>query len=239
MNATLPPQPPPDAPPPPPGTEAEKSRRKMKWILRIGGGCLLLSVLAGLANPKIVRSSTKSDQVEASQNIRQVYVALLDFESEFGTFPDGSTISAVQSRTSTPLSLGKGSSNEMFRQLIAYRTTTSESIFWAKTSDTRHKPDNVLGNGALKKGECSFTYIAGLSTSSDPTAPLMMAPVIRGTWQFDPKSFVGIAVVIHVDGSVKPYPIDQHGDVMIGGMSIFDPRQPYWRGKGPDIKWPE
>jgi hypothetical protein len=91
----------------------------------------------------------------------------------------------------------------------------------------------------LKKGECAFTYIAGLSFSFDPTAPVLIAPVVPGTWKFDPKPFDGKAVVLRIDGSAKAEPIDKHGNVMIGGMNLFDPRQPYWHGKAPDIKWPE
>ncbi|MCW1887148.1 hypothetical protein OKA04_20585 [Luteolibacter flavescens] len=239
MNATLPPQPPPDVPAPPPGPEAVKSRRKMKGILWIGIACMLTIFFAGFIIMPSERNRRIADRTEASQNIRQVHIALLDFESEFGSFPDTSTSRVVKTDTGTKLNLGSGSSsNELFRQLIAYGVNV-ESIFWAKTAVSPRKPNNVLGSNTLAKGECGFTYIAGLSSSSDPSAPLMMTPVIPGTWEFDPKPFQGKAVVLHVDGSVKHYPIDKDGHVIIGGLSIFDPRQPYWRGKGPDIKWPE
>jgi hypothetical protein len=144
----------------------------------------------------------------------------------------------VKAKTSTTLALGSSSSNELFRQLIA-TGTKSEKIFWAKSAGTPRKPNDVFGADTLKKGECAFTYITGLSSSSDPNAPLLMAPVIPGTWKFDPKPFGGKAVVLRLDGSAKAEPIDKSGNVMIGGMNIFDPRQPYWRGKTPDIKWPE
>ncbi|MCW1887146.1 hypothetical protein OKA04_20575 [Luteolibacter flavescens] len=238
MNATLPPQPPPDLPAPPPGPEAKKSRDRMTLVILIGGICALLAMFAVSDRLVVVRSPVRADFVEASNNIRQVHLMLADFDAEFGSFPDASTVSAVQSDTGTTLVLGTSSSNDLFRQLIAYNVNV-ESIFWSKTDGSPRKPDNVLGSGALKKGECGFTYISGLSSSSDPSAPLAMAPVIPGTWRFDPTRYEGDAVVIQVDGSVKHYPIDKNGDVMIDGMSIFDPRQPYWRGKGPDIKWPE
>jgi hypothetical protein len=239
METALLPQPPPDAPAPPPGPEALKSQRTMRWILRVGLGCFVLMALAGLTSPVIVRSPRGADRVEAINNIKQVNLALLDFDSDFGALPDASTIPAVTAKTSTTLALGSSSSNELFRQLIAAGTATSEKIFWAKSAGTPRKPNDILGADTLKKGECAFTYLAGLSTSSDPAAPLLMAPVIPGTWKFDPKPFDGKAVVLRVDGSAKAEPIDKHGDVMIGGMNIFDPRQPYWRGKTPDIKWPE
>lgn len=211
----------------------------MKWILQIGGVCLLLIVLAGLVNtPMMFRSRRPADRTEAINNIMQLNLALIDFDDEYGSFPDASTISAVQAKTATTLSLGVSSSNELFRQLIV-AGTKSEKIFWAKTASTPRKPNDIFGADTLKKGECAFTYVAGLTTASDPSAPLAMTPVIPGTWKFDPKPFEGKAVILRVDGSAKTEPIDKNGDVMIGGMSIFDPRQSYWHGKAPDIKWPE
>ena len=34
-------------------------------------------------------------------------------------------------------------------------------------------------------------------------------------------------------------PIDKNGDVILNGMNLFDPRQPFWRWKAPDLKYPE
>ncbi|MEK7952565.1 hypothetical protein [Luteolibacter soli] len=47
------------------------------------------------------------------------------------------------------------------------------------------------------------------------------------------------AVVLFVDGTRKNLPVDKHGHVQLNGMDIFDPRQPFWKGTAPDIKWPE
>jgi hypothetical protein len=238
MDLQLPPQPPPDVPAPPPGPEALKSQRKMKWILRVGGSCVVLLLLAFLLAPVVLKSRKASDRTEAVNNIKQVNLALIDFDSDYGAFPDASSIPAVKAATSTTLALGSSSSNELFRQLIAVGNK-SEKIFWAKTAGTPRKGDDILGAGALKKGECAFTYIAGLSTSSDPDTPVLMVPVIPGTWKFDPKPFQGKAVILRIDGSAKAETIDKNGDVMIGGMNLFDPRQLYWHGKAPDVKWPE
>jgi hypothetical protein len=210
----------------------------MRWILWIGGSCFAFSVIAILSSPVVLRSGRKSDLTEALHNVRSLHLALLDFDNDYGAFPDGSTIPEVKAATGTTLALGSSTSNELFRQLIA-SGTRSESIFWAKSAGTPRKPNNLLGADTLKKGECAFTYIAGLSSSSDPNAPVAMVPVIPGTWKFDPKPFKGKAVVLRCDGSAKAEPIDKHGHVMIGGLNLFDPRQPYWRGKAPDIKWPE
>ncbi len=111
--------------------------------------------------------------------------------------------------------------------------------FWARTGSTPKYPDGVLGPKALVPGECSFTYVAGLSSTGDPATPVLMTPVIRGTWKFDPKPFGKKAVVLFLDSSARSLPIDKNGDVILNGMNLFDPRQPYWHGKAPDIKWPE
>ena len=240
MEPTLLPQPPPDAPAPPPGPEARRSRQKMSMILWLGGISIFLIVVAvPLITSGNPRRGRYSDRVEATNNIKQAHLALLDFDSDYGAFPDASTISAVKAKTSTTLALGSSNSNELFRQLIAADTARGEYIFWARSAGTLRKPNDILGADTLKKGECAFTYIAGLSASSDSNAPVAMAPVIPGTWKFDPKPFGGMAVVLRIDGSAKPETIDKNGDVMIDGMNLFDPRQPYWRGKTPDIKWPE
>ena len=30
-----------------------------------------------------------------------------------------------------------------------------------------------------------------------------------------------------------------HGKVIINGLDLRDPRQPFWHGKTPDVKWPK
>ncbi|HEY1121105.1 MAG TPA: hypothetical protein VGE67_05875 [Haloferula sp.] len=207
-------------------------------ILLIGGVAVFFTLVAPFTQAAPNRTRSAADRTEAINNIKQVNLALIDFDNDYGAFPHASTISTVKAATATTLALGNSSSNELFRQLIA-AGNKSEKIFWAKTAGTPRKGNDILGADALKKGECAFTYIAGLSISSDPAAPVLMTPVIPGTWKFDPKPFGGKAVVLRVDGSAKVETIDKNSDVMIGGMSIFDPRQHYWHGKSPDIKWPE
>ena len=72
-----------------------------------------------------------------------------------------------------------------------------------------------------------------------PETPVIVSPLIPGTTRFDPRPFDGKAVVLRLDYSAKTETIDSSGRVMIGGMDIFDPRQPWWGGKTPDIKWQE
>jgi hypothetical protein len=210
----------------------------MRWILLAGGISFLISLLAALSFRTIGRSGHRHNWVEAQGNLRLVGMSLFVFEEEYGRFPDATTIPAVQAATGTTLALGTSSSNDLFRQLLA-TVDKSEKMFWAKTPTTPKKPDNVLGADALVRGECAFTYIAGLTSTGDPKTPVAMTSVIPGTWKFDPKPFDGKAVVLFVDSSATALPIDKNGEVILNGMNLFDPRQPFWRGKAPDIKYPE
>jgi hypothetical protein len=242
----LPPQPPPDAPAPPPGPEAMRSLQVMKWILRIGGISVAFTILYFLLPRIIYKKRSPHDLGEALSNSSQIGLSLFVFEEEYERFPDATTIPAVQAATGTKLALGDSSSNDLFRQLLA-TVGRSEKIFWAKTASTPKKPDDILGADALVPGECAFTYIAGLTSTSHPDAPILMTPVVPGTWKFDPKPFNGEAIILFLNSSgaglpgnsATRLPIDKNGDVILNGMNLFDPRQPFWRGKAPDIKYPE
>lgn len=207
-------------------------------ILWLGG----LSVLFICAAPLyrfVVRQRTAAARTEALGNVRSIGLTLYEFDAEYGNFPDATTAADVKAATTTPLTLGTASSNQIFRQLIAYGLK-SEKPFYAKIAGSR-KPDDIFLDDAhaLTAGECGFAYIAGLSALSDPSAPVMVAPLIPGTTFFDPKPFGGKAVVLRIDNSATAEPIDPSGRVMIRGKDIFDPSQPYWKGTPPDIKWQE
>ena len=189
--------------------------------------------------PIIAKQRKAADLTTAASNLRALHLSLHDFESSYGRFPDASTISSVKSATSTTLSLGTTTSNDYFRQIIA-AGNKAEIIFWAKSATTTGKPDNnITGPHALEKGECAYTYVAGLSSRDDSSSPIAMAPMIPGTSSFDPNPYRDRAAVLRIDGSVKAEGIDPRGEVIIRGKNLFDPSQPYWSGKAPDLKWPE
>ena len=212
------------------------------WQIFWLGGISILVLLLFLSGPVLFRSPA-ANRLEAMNNIRQAGIALAEFESEYGRYPDASTIPAVQADTGTPLAMGDGSSNQLFRQMIA-TGLKSEKPFWAKTAVSPRKPDEIshVPGKALQPGEVGFTYITGLSSKSHPETPVLLTPVIPGTFTFDPEPLKGYAVVLHVNGAVMSYPIDRVSKRVIfgpGGMDIFDPRQPFWSGKKPEIRWPE
>jgi type II secretory pathway pseudopilin PulG len=197
-----------------------------------------IALLVLVAWPVILTQRKAADRTKAIGNLKQINLALIDFDNDYGRFPDASTISSVKSATSTTLSLGTTTSNDYFRQLIA-AGNKAESIFWARTATTTRKPDNnITGAHALEKGECSYAYVVGLSAIDEPAAPIAMAPMIPSTSSFDPKPYGDRAVILRVDGSVMPEIINPSGEVIIIGKNLFDPSQPYWKTK-PDLKWPE
>ena len=154
------PQPPPDAPAPGPSEEALKSRSKFWWMSGIGLGSIMILLLLPLFLP---RQRGPHDLSEAVSNARQVGLALYEFETEYGKFPDSSTVTAVRRNTGSTLTLPDHTSNDPFAQLI----------------------------------------------------------------------------VLRIDNSVSNYPINSSGKIIVNGLDFLDPRQPYWSGKAPDVKWPK
>ena len=231
--------PPPPDPPLPPDTGTSHRRLKISdlvWLLVIA--ILLLALFAPLL---LRRPHRGADRTEAMNNMRSVGMMLLEFDNEYGRFPDSSTAATVKSATSTPLTLGSSSSNQLFRQLLAGGGGKSEKPFWVKTASSPKKPDDIFTSDAtaLAPGECGFAYIAGLKGTDDPATPVLMAPLLPGKLTFDPKPFAGKAVILHPDNSFSAYSIDKQGHVILNGLDLFDPRQPFWHGKTPNIKSPE
>jgi hypothetical protein len=230
------PEPRSDAPTP----QAPLPKRPVSNRAIIGALFLVIAITVALSLwLTITRNRRVADLTEASSNLRSLSFNLYSFDEEYGSFPDASTAVDVKDSTGTPLTLGNSSSNQLFRQLIA-TVGKAESIFWAKTSRDSKKPDNNIDSDAttLAPGECSLSYVSGLS-SADTGTPIVMAPLIPGTTRFDPKPFGRKAVVFFVGDDVQILPIDPSGRVLVNGRDLFDPAQPYWRGKTPDLKWPE
>jgi hypothetical protein len=86
--------------------------------------------------------------------------------------------------------------------------------------------------------KCSFAYLSGLTASGHPGRPMVVAPLVKGKTTFDPHVLGGKAVILKVDNSVISLPIEPDGRVLIDGKDIFDPAQPFWGGKVPQVKWP-
>lgn len=232
------PQPPASVDAPPASTAARLSQRKWKMLKVVGIvsvlGCMLLT-----AAPFLIyrRCRCGGPRVEAIHSLRQLGLALFEFETEYGGFPDATTSVRVSEATGSPLSMGTVSSNDFLCQLLASGIVASETMFFVRGPGMTG-PDNIFTPGeALKKGECSFTYFLGATITDNPERPLVVAPMIAGTDRFDRKAFEGKAVILKLDNSVMSCDIDKHGHVIFEGRNLMDPSHPVWEGKPPVIAW--
>jgi len=200
---------------------------------------VFIAMLAGLTAPMVIRQRKKADQTEAVSNARSFSLALFEFETEYGGFPNASTAQAVADDAGEPAITGS-SSNARFRQLIQARITQSEQAFYAKTSGSRKPDGNISGDNALAPGECGFGYIENIRTDDKIPRPIAMAPFKPGSQEFDPMPFDGKAVVLWSDASVRTLPIDRTtGEVILDGQNLLDPAHPVWGGTPPSLLLPE
>ncbi len=187
----------------------------------------------------VVRSRKNTDQTEATSNARQLGLALFEFEAQYGAFPGTSTRALVEKDHGTTIDLTGTSSNALFRQLFAADITQAEAMFYAKTRDSR-RPDGIITMGnLLEKGEVAFAYISNVSTKDHPAVPVAVTPIIPGTTRFDPKPLEGFAVVLRLDCSVTSYRIAKDGHIYDKGIDLLSAKHPVWKGKAPDIRYPE
>lgn len=245
---------------PPPGPERVEEERpegvsggtsKGSFIaMCVVGGLAVLGCLLVLAAPMVIRAPRAVERTMAISNAKQVGLALLEFDQEYGSFPSDATIAEVVRTTGSTLDFTDGSSNAMFRQLIAYGVP-SEEIFYCSHPDGTRKPDNLMSPGyALASGEVGYSYVYGLSSSMDRDTPVLMSPVVAGTddefWadqkgRGSPKAFDGKAIILHVDNSVEALiirPSDRKATVG-GGVTVLDPSRPCFGGKKPDVRHPK
>ncbi|MCH7227603.1 type II secretion system protein [Haloferula sp. A504] len=170
---------------------------------------VIIAALAGLSAPMILRQQKAAARTEAINNAKQMGLALLEFDQEFGSFPDDATAELVSDATGYQGTLTGSTSNDYFRQLIAYGIQ-SEDIFYTRTAYTR-KPDNVVNNDdALEAGEVGFGYImldqgVGQNTSGNPGRPVLATPLLdaQTTWEFDPDPYGAKAVILNLDNSAE------------------------------------
>lgn len=191
---------------------------------------VIIASLAGLTAPMVIRQRKKADQTEATSNARQIGLAMFEFETEYGSFPDGATEALVLNEAG--YTLGTTASNDYFRQLLAADLSQSEAMFFAKTKRSPRKPDgDIDGAEALKGGEVGFAYIlngtAGQSTAGNPSRVIAAAPLLLASDDFDPDPYDKKAVLLRVDNSVSSVPIDSSNKaVLVSGATpvlLLDP----------------
>lgn len=223
----------------------ERLNRQPKWLKPILVYVIITSAILAawvLVTPLFIRDYYRGrsyDEGQAHSNARQIGLALFEFESDYGAFPNATTIPLVEKVPGTSIDLTGKSSNALLRQLFAAGMTQSEDMFYARIKNSI-KPDGDIAPGhIMESGECGFSYITDLSSKDDPSTPIVLTPLIPGTTKFDPKPFDGKAIILHIDNSVRAYPISVDGHVYDKGINILSPAHPIWKGKAPNIRYPE
>lgn len=178
----------------------------------------------------------KAFQAFAISNLRQIGLALFEFETEYGSFPDEKTAAAVKEATGTKADLKAATANDCFYQLIAAHIIETDRLFLLEPPVAKEGADPKPLTGLEK---CAFSYFSGMNAGGNPGRPLVVAPLVKGKTTFDPAILGGRAVVLRADLSVQSFPIAKDGRVMIDGLDLFDPAQPFWDGKVPPILWPK
>jgi len=211
----------------------------MKQKLHIGRGftlvellvvIVIIAALAGLTAPMVIRQRKKADQTEAVNNAKQIGLAMFEFETEYGSFPDGTLGAEINTRVGGALVAPTTitTSNDAFRQIMAAGIAGSEQMFFCKTAYSSSKPDNVanLATEALKKGDVGFGYIMGtgskaFTTSGNSGRVLVASPLKYASTftagKFDSGIYDSKAVVLKIDNSVSSLTINKDGDAVLGG----------------------
>ncbi|MEP4077886.1 hypothetical protein [Haloferula sp.] len=229
-------------------TEETKPKRKgWNWGMIVVGVLVGFLALAAVS-PCFVMGPRHhaADRTQAISNAKQIGLALLEFDQEFGSFPNDETAEMVRESTGTELDLSGTSSNAMFRQLIAYGIR-SEDIFYCKHPEGIQKPDGDMSPGkALEAGEVGFSYFCGQKTEVEPGGygrPLLGAPMKIGTETFWDEAYGEKAVILRLDNSVDaPLIRKSDGKVPVGnGKTLFDagPGTVWGENSVPDIRHPE
>ena len=194
---------------------------------------VIIAALAGLTAPQVIRMKKKGDLAEATNNARQIGLALAQFDSDVGGYPDDKSVDAVKDLTGNADLTGVSGtdSNSYFRQMILSGVTESEQPFFAKTSYSKAKPDDITTpqDKMLEEGEVGFGYIMKDASTSQAVVsgrPVCVAPLqsgdTSGKMEFDP--YDGKAIALFTDSSVRQLTIRKTDNeaLLSGGKKIIE-----------------
>jgi hypothetical protein len=166
-----------------------------------------------LVAPLVMRVQRTAHLTIGISHIRQIGIALTEFEAEHGSFPNEETAAQIKAKNPTDLHLAAKTSNEVCRQLIASGIISNEQMFYAKVKGAQ-KPDGIITAGeVVKKGQCGFSFLSVRSSGGNCSRPLVVTPLIHGTDRFDPKPFQGKTVILRMDNSVTSLTINEDGHI--------------------------
>jgi type II secretory pathway pseudopilin PulG len=116
---------------------------------------LPIAILAGLAAPVILKQRQAADRTEAINNMKQLNLALIDFDSDYGSFPSDETAK------DDPAFAGL-TGPRVLKQLEAAGCVKDLDRLLA----VRGAPD------------AKWYYFPGVSTSGDPARPVLITPAV-------------------------------------------------------------
>ncbi len=198
----------------------------------------VISSLFLLKHFMLMPAARKTDMTHAISNAKYVHSIMLEFEADYGHFPDD--VSATQN--STLNGFVGNYSNDYFGQLIAGGYITTEESFYAK--DKRYRKgvgDNVIAPDSkiLEKHECGLSYVMveengkrrGLSSKDHSHIPVLVSPLANQWGSCEKISYNMRGVYIRVDGSARSQRLRETDQkIQIGrGKTLFD--------TGPDTVW--
>jgi prepilin-type N-terminal cleavage/methylation domain-containing protein len=187
--------------------QSKKSAFSLLELLVVIG---IIGTLAALLTPALKTAMLNSKMTGAMSNARQIGLALHMFANDNdGTYP------------ATTNSYGQtiNTSNDAFRSLIP-TYLDNEKIFAVAGSKAGPSADNNISDAShiLQAGENYWSYISGLSSSSNSNWP-MVVDNDNGAGYFvtQPNTYGGMwggtkGIVINTDGSAHIIPLQGTGD---------------------------
>jgi len=212
------------------------------WVMLV---VCMIAVVATFMVPGLThkRNCRAHELVRAINNMKQIGLGLIIFHTDYGGFPNDSTIRLVKDRfPETRIPMGTSSSNDYFHQLFAAQIVDDDRYFHGYGVSDYRPGEWLEGELPLPPGTCGFAYIIHDAEGLSGNTPLVVYPLVRGKLIFDKKLcklWGNQAVVLYTDMSVQQHPIDSNGRMILDGRDFFDPAQPHWNGNSFRVVWPE
>ncbi len=207
----------------------------------------IIAALASMGTPMALKQMKKKDLLTGTNNGRQIYLAMSDFEQDFGSFPDDYTAT----RDPDLADFTGDDANVYLGQLIEAGILDDEKIFALKGgASVKGAPDNNISEGnVLTAGENGFSYIMKEEGVSFSTSDKSSIPILAGAMdhkdpsknKFNYSVFGGKALIIRVDGSATQERVSKKSnEVVLDGKSLFDPAEDgIWEGYAPYVYLPK
>lgn len=170
---------------------------------------VISAVLILTAAPLLSINSRSAHKAKAINNLKQIGIALGEFESNYNRFPLTELPPEFLAENPDFQPLDRTDSNYLLGHLIRTNCVDTETIFSFGHSKAQNPDDDFsTDQKILEAGECQFSYI---SAAGDVTltwnrisneTPLAFAAVVPQTAEFDPTAFRNESIYLRRDSSV-------------------------------------